>query len=182
MKLEEKDYYWFIVTGQYDKQDMDTMKVKTAKSQVIVRGINLADLESSALPFFELLTTAPNSAQITDVKKVEIDKILFNSLMFDNDEVGASTEVTLEDPETSFLFRVKVNFYELDEKAGKLKKASSEEYWVPALNPIEASGEIVTMLKDSLVDWKIDSVSMKKIESVLVDRDFLIQIKNDLQA
>ena len=77
MKLEEKDYYWFIVTGQYDKQDMDTMKVKTAKSQVIVRAINLADLESSALPFFELLTTAPNSAQITDVKKVEIDKILY---------------------------------------------------------------------------------------------------------
>ena len=40
MILEEKDYYWFVVTGQYDKQELDTMKDKTVKRQVIVRANN----------------------------------------------------------------------------------------------------------------------------------------------
>lgn len=182
MILEEKDYYWFVVTGQYDKQDLDTMKVKTVKSQVIVRAINLADLESSALPYFELLTTSPSSAKITGVKQVEIEKILFNGLTIDNGEVGNSTEITLEDPETMALFRTKVNFYALDEKSGKLKKASSSDYWVPAVTAVESSEIVSKHLADCTVDWKIDSVSMSKIESILVDNDYLMSIQNDLQA
>lgn len=122
---------------------------KTITQQVFIKNaVNFTDAEAKAFAAMD----GDTDLDVTAIKRTNIIEVV--------ERADGSTS-----PEDR-LYKVKLNFYAIDEKSGKEKK-HTEYYLVVAQDINIARKNIVDHLQDCMVDYKIATIDEVKITHII---------------